>query len=73
MIGNKTFSTSNCIIPTNFEVTYPITNDYTGEYVVTPKLNETQVLETQDKSMLENVTIEPISVVRVGGTVIIGG
>lgn len=51
--------------------------DYEGPYDVTPRFTE-QVLPTEDKHMLEDVTIEPIEVSRTsnpygGKTVYIGG
>lgn len=50
---------------------------YEGDYVVTPKLEE-QVLSTKNTSMLDDVTVEEIPVVRVsnpsgGKTCTIGG
>lgn len=50
--------------------------DYEGDYEVTPRLVE-QVLPTKDKSMLDDVTVNPIGVDRVsnpsgGKTVTIG-
>lgn len=50
--------------------------DYTGPYVVTPKI-VSQSLNTADKHLSEDVTIEPIPYYEVsnqnGKTVIIGG
>lgn len=51
--------------------------EYDGDYQVNPKFAE-QVLETKDKLMQENVTVNPIEVARVsnpsgGTTVYIGG
>lgn len=50
---------------------------YDGDYVVDPKF-ATQVLETENKLLLENVEVNPIEVSRVsnlsgGTTVYIGG
>lgn len=52
--------------------------EYTGEYVVTPKAREDQILETKGKQMAENVTVKEIPVYRVsnnsgGQTVYIAG
>lgn len=38
--------------------------DYDGEYEVTPRLEE-QILPTKDKSMIDDVTVDPIGVLRV--------
>lgn len=52
-------------------------NPYTGEYEVDPNF-DTQILETANKTLVEDVTINPIEVSRVsnpfgGRTVYIGG
>lgn len=44
---NATFGTFNTRIP----------DPYTGEYVITPKAWEEQVLETKHKTMLDDVTV----------------
>ena len=59
----------------NYIKLYP---DYDGEYVVTPKAREDQILETKGKQMAENVTVKEIPVYRVsnnsgGQTVYIAG
>jgi len=51
--------------------------EYSGEYVVDPKFSE-QILETKDKKMRDDVTVNPIMVSRTtnlsgGTTVYIGG
>lgn len=38
--------------------------EYEGEYVITPKFTE-QVLETKQKSMSDNVTVEKITTLEV--------
>lgn len=54
----------------------PIGDIYDGEYEVTPDFN-TQTLETENKSMHDDVTVHPIPVHRTsnpyGTTVFIGG
>lgn len=50
---------------------------YTGDYIVDPNF-ATQMLETKEKYMLDNVTVNPIEVARVsnpagGRTIYIGG
>ena len=50
---------------------------YEGEYTVTPRLNESVILETEQKSMSQNVTVQPIPIYETensagGLTVIIG-
>lgn len=50
---------------------------YDGEYEVTPNF-ETQILETAQKTMIDDVTVEPIPVSRTsnpegGKTIYIGG
>lgn len=50
---------------------------YTGDYIVDPDF-ATQTLETKEKYMLDNVTVNPIEVARVsnpagGRTIYIGG
>lgn len=50
---------------------------YTGDYIVDPNF-ATQMLETKEKFMLDNVTVNPIEVARVsnpagGRTIYIGG
>lgn len=50
---------------------------YTGDYIVDPDF-ATQILETKEKFMLDDVTVNPIEVARVsnpagGRTIYIGG
>lgn len=52
--------------------------EYTGEYEVTPKIIETQTLNTNNKLMKNDVTVKPIPYYETsnnsnGKTVIIGG
>lgn len=56
----------------------PVGDFYTGEYTVTPHAYEAQVLPTQNKAMLRDVTVLEIPYVAVsnpvgGKTVTIGG
>lgn len=58
----------------DYASSYPI---YDGDYVVTPRLNEEQVLETANKVMADNVTVNPVPVTITvnpynGKTVVIG-
>ena len=51
---------------------------YDGEYIVTPKVDETQTLQTQNKKMVQDVTVLEIPYAEVsnaagGETVTIGG
>ena len=51
---------------------------YTGEYEVTPKMNEETVLDTAHKVLSDNVTVREIPIFEVtndagGNTLIIGG
>ena len=63
-----------------FDVTVNTQGDavpYTGDYIVDPDF-ATQMLETKEKYMLDNVTVNPIEVARVsnpagGRTIYIGG
>ena len=62
------------------ELTTPIAEHYdyyTGDYEVTPRLNDPTVLGTQYKVLLDDVTVHPIPVVTTtnpygGKTVVIG-
>lgn len=51
---------------------------YTGEYEVTPKMNEETVLDTAHKVLSDNVTVREVPMFEVtneagGNTLIIGG
>lgn len=51
--------------------------DYDGEYVITPKTSEEQVLPTKNKSMIDDLTVEKVpyeEVTNLGGglTAVIG-
>lgn len=51
-------------------------NPYTGEYIVTPKTYDEQVLPTKNKKMVDNLTVKKIPQFEVsnlyGNTLIIG-
>lgn len=55
------FNTTKANIRTSSQITrdYTDRDPYTGDYVVTPS-EETQTLETYNKRMTDNVTINPI-------------
>ena len=75
---NTKFIQTSCTFNTGFdEVILVKTNDiYTGDYDVIPRVYQ-QVLETKDKTMIDNVTVEIIPLVKTinqsnGYTVTIG-
>lgn len=75
------FTESSQVFEANFKDVQTITKyvggeQYSGEYVVTPKVDE-QTLETKDKVLTEDVTIKSIPFFKVsnnkgGDTVYIG-
>ena len=58
---NVSFNNTKANISTSSQITrdYTDTDPYTGDYIVTPS-EETQTLETYNKRMTDNVTINPI-------------
>lgn len=62
---------------TVFEVPIDVSNVYNGSTLIRPKPYEIQILETKDKMLFDNITIDKIPYYKIsnnaGTTVYIGG
>lgn len=74
---NATLFPTTVLVKLGFNRVYTAPNPYTGKYKVEPCF-EAQILETKEKTMLDDVEVSAIEVQRVsnvagGRTVFIGG